>query len=545
MLTQSLPNTSSNLNFLVEQSVKRTSECLFVCVNPLHNSSNESDGQSPTQPTVIEDRYLLRNIMKRIYHKAWYLNSRLDVRVLLFNCLKSNPKSQNNAKQNLNYELILTDHLLKPNTNAFKEFCLSYFHTNSQQENIGIVNLTLPTDSQADSVTSSVDLQNDLIFQNKFYDYGIVAGTFDRLHVGHKILLSESAMLMQKKLLIGITTDEMNGKKTLCELIEPLDTRIGHVTQFLNTVEPSLEVEFAKLYDPFGPSITEKDCTCLVVSHETFKGGFAVNEKRKENKLNAMDVHVIDLVDEESPANSSNVVNGEEKVSSTKERLNLLGNLLRDPYVPYDTSKPYVIGLTGCLASGKSSVRKRLEGLGAVSVDCDLLGHQSYTKGSNAYHEIVKKFGDGIIDELGNINRKALGAIVFANPDKLKQLTDIVWPEIKRLLEIEIHKQFEKGNGLIFVEAALLIDAGWHENMNEIWVCYITEDESVRRSSERDKLPIEEIKKRIKSQLPNKARLEYANVVLATLWEPEYTQMQVEKAWKLLRERTVDLKITK
>lgn len=93
---------------------------------------------------------------------------------------------------------------------------------------------------------------------------------------------------------------------------------------------------------------------------------------------------------------------------------------------------------------------------------------------------------------------------------------------------------------MIFVEAALLIDAGWHENMNEIWVCYITEDESIRRSSERDKLPTDEIKKRLKSQLPNKTRLQYANVVLATLWEPEYTQTQVEKAWKLLIERTIN-----
>ena len=254
VLTQSLPSISSNLNHLVEQSVKQTSERLFVFVNPLVKN------EVFNEVSLIEDRYMLRNIMKRIYHKAWYLNSRLDVQVMLFNCLKSTASKPSIEPLSLNYELILTD--LKANSEKIKEFCFAHFLTDISKDHVQLMSIE-PIENKENNVFNSsklkVDQENDLIFMNKSYENGIAAGTFDRLHVGHKILLSEAVMLMQKKLLIGITTDEMNKKKVLNELIEPLETRIERVTQFLNTIDSSLEVEFAKLYDPFGPSITEKD----------------------------------------------------------------------------------------------------------------------------------------------------------------------------------------------------------------------------------------------------------------------------------------------
>jgi phosphopantetheine adenylyltransferase/dephospho-CoA kinase len=113
--------------------------------------------------------------------------------------------------------------------------------------------------------------------------------------------------------------------------------------------------------------------------------------------------------------------------------------------LPFSHDKPYVIGLTGGLASGKSSVRKRLEKFGAATIDCDQLGHRTYEPNSNAYGKLVEIFGENILDADKRIDRRKLGSIVFANKDELKKLTDVVWPEIKDLIQIEIGKLFEAG----------------------------------------------------------------------------------------------------
>lgn len=82
---------------------------------------------------------------------------------------------------------------------------------------------------------------------------------------------------------------------------------------------------------------------------------------------------------------------------------------------PYVKNSPYVIGLTGGIASGKSSVAQRLKKLGAEIIDCDKLGHSSYSISSPTYYRIVERFGQDIVSSDGAINRKALGAKVFAN----------------------------------------------------------------------------------------------------------------------------------
>lgn len=91
---------------------------------------------------------------------------------------------------------------------------------------------------------------------------------------------------------------------------------------------------------------------------------------------------------------------------------------------------------------------------------------------------MIQVFGDDILDENKLIDRKVLGKKVFEKPEELKKLTDIVWPEISNLIKEEAAILFEKFNKkVIFVEAALLIEANWHKNMNEIWICSIPENE--------------------------------------------------------------------
>ena len=226
------------------------------------------------------------------------------------------------------------------------------------------------------------------------------------------------------------------------------------------------------------------------------------------------------------------------KLSSTAGRHADLGVLLRPPKTNCNNSSVYVIGLTGGIASGKSSIAKRLEKLGAEIVNADIVGHSVYEPGTKAYYEIIASFGDNILNSNGSINRKCLGSIVFSDNEKLQLLNAIVWPRIMERIKELVSELATKGAQICVVEAALLLEAGWDEVVNEIWVSVIPEGEAIKRMKDRNGLSEEEAKKRLASQLKNKQRVSKANVVLSTLWEPEYTQKQVEKAWKGLQERT-------
>ena len=197
----------------------------------------------------------------------------------------------------------------------------------------------------------------------------------------------------------------------------------------------------------------------------------------------------------------------------------------------------YVIGLTGGIASGKSSIAKRLEKLGAEIINADIVGHSVYEPGTRAYNEIIAGFGNEILNSDGSINRKRLGSIVFSDSEKLQELNSIIWPRIMERIKELVSELAAKGAQVCVVEAALLLEAGWDEVVDEIWVSAIPEAEAIKRMNERNGLSEEEAKKRLASQLKNKQRVSKANVVLSTLWKPEYTQKQVEKAWKGLQER--------
>lgn len=311
-----------------------------------------------------------------------------------------------------------------------------------------------------------------------------------------------------------------------------MQIRISH---FLSLV-PGLQPNVVPLTDPIGPSGTGPEFECLVVSKETEKGGLLVNEARKKNGLHPLEVHVIDLVFDDEP--DHNMGSNGIKMSSTAERQKLLGKLLK-PVAPMKNQpgRPYVIGLTGGTASGKSSICRRLEKLGVAVVKCDQLGHQAYLPGTKAYHEIIQTFGEGIMAADKTIDRKALGAKVFSDKDHLAQLNQIVWPEIMKLAETDILKFEEQGFEVCVLDAAVLLEAGWDKFVNEVWVAVIPECEALARIQARDGISQEQAANRVKSQLSNEERVARANVVLCTLWEPEFTQKQVERAWTELKER--------
>ena len=240
--------------------------------------------------------------------------------------------------------------------------------------------------------------------------------------------------------------------------------------------------------DPCGPSGTDDDLQLLLVSEETIKGGPVVNQTRQQNGLPQLHVMNIDLVGESS-TDLSESLNAEGKVSSSAARVRELGQLLREPNQPFEDGKCYVIGVTGGIASGKSSIVKRFEQMGAYTVDCDLLGHKAYNPGEVAYERVVEEFGSDILNEDGTINRRKLGPIVFADKRKLELLNSIVWPEIHRMKQDIIDQVSREGKHKIVVfEGAVLFEAGWDKEANEVWCCVIPKHEAVKRIMDRNKL---------------------------------------------------------
>ena len=195
------------------------------------------------------------------------------------------------------------------------------------------------------------------------------------------------------------------------------------------------------------------------------------------------------------------------------------------------------IGLTGGIASGKSTVTAALADLGAAVIDADKLGHRAYEPGAAAFEQVVAAFGEEIVADDGTINRAALGAKVFGAPAEMTKLTDIVWPAIAALVVEELDAARAAGASVAAVEAAVLFEAGWDHLFDEVWVISAPPDVAQRRLMDRNGFSAEEAGKRIASQLDNAEREARAGVVIRTDCSLDEVRGRVEAAWNALQDR--------
>jgi len=182
----------------------------------------------------------------------------------------------------------------------------------------------------------------------------------------------------------------------------------------------------------------------------------------------------------------------------------------------------YVIGITGGILSGKSTVSGFLRELGVPVIDADKVGHELYRKGTEVFHEVVRTFGSDILGEDGEIDRKKLAKKVFSDEEALKRLNSIMHPRMKERMAEMINKMEGR---VCALEAAVLIEAGWLSLVDEVGVLEVGENEVLRRARERG---IGDVRERMRAQLPLEERLKYADVVIDTSKSLEETRREVK-----------------
>jgi dephospho-CoA kinase len=194
-----------------------------------------------------------------------------------------------------------------------------------------------------------------------------------------------------------------------------------------------------------------------------------------------------------------------------------------------------IIGLTGTIGSGKSTVAQCLKQLGAEVIDADKVGHEIYLPGTKGIKKIVKVFGKDILSGDGSIDRARLADIVFSDEDALKKLDDIVHPLIRERIYELVKEYREKRTGVVVIEAALLIETGWTGMVHEIWVTTAPKTVIYQRMKDKNGSTQEQVRSRMKYQLPLKEQRKYAKNVINTNVPLPELQAKVAALWKKIK----------
>jgi len=194
------------------------------------------------------------------------------------------------------------------------------------------------------------------------------------------------------------------------------------------------------------------------------------------------------------------------------------------------------VGLTGGLASGKSLVGHALADLGCHLIEADAIGHELLLSSGEAYTPVVGEFGPEILDESGAIDRRRLGALVFGHPERLAKLSSFVHPAVvRREKQIIAGIEGSDPQGIIVVEAAILVETGSYKRCDRLIVAVCSAEQQMERAMKRGAYTREEVLARISRQLPLEEKLKVADFVIDTSGTKEDTIAQVRAVYDSLR----------
>ncbi len=195
-----------------------------------------------------------------------------------------------------------------------------------------------------------------------------------------------------------------------------------------------------------------------------------------------------------------------------------------------------LVGLTGGLGAGKSTVARMLADRGAVLVDADELARRALEPGSRAYQQVSDLFGDQVVTPSGELDRAAIAATVFSEPERRRALESIVHPEVFRMLA-EIVEARRGSDDIIVFDAPVIVETGFHDACDVVVVVTAPEEERVARAARDRGMTADQARARIRAQIGDQEREAVADVVISNDGDVVRLKHRVEELWERLRAR--------
>ena len=189
---------------------------------------------------------------------------------------------------------------------------------------------------------------------------------------------------------------------------------------------------------------------------------------------------------------------------------------------------PKVIGLTGGIATGKSTVSELLTAFGFKVVDADIAARKAVAKGTKGLEQVRAAFGDSAITDEGEMDRKYVGEIVFNHPEKRLELNDIVHPIVREIMEEEKQSYLNQGYDVI-MDIPLLFENELQNTVDEVWLVYTSESIQIERLMERNQLSLEDAKARVYSQISIDKKSRMADHVIDNLGDKLELKQNLEQ----------------
>lgn len=201
--------------------------------------------------------------------------------------------------------------------------------------------------------------------------------------------------------------------------------------------------------------------------------------------------------------------------------------------------KAYIVGITGGIATGKTTATDHLQSLGAMVLDADVESRACTAPNGPALPAIRAYFGDEVFNADGTLDRHALGRIVFADIEKRHALEAIIHPMVQRKMLADLHEAGRRGERIIFLSVPLLYETGMDALCDETWVLTVDREVQLKRLMERDSISREAAERRVDSQMSAEERIAKANSVIRTSRSVEQTRVEVAVLYRDLKKRVL------